>query len=379
MKQLKKVYRALPAVIFCGFLLTMLVLFIAMPKKAYSASEKRNLSQAPAFTWQELLTGSFREDFESFLTDQTPGRNLWVGIGAYYYLLTGNNGANGVYLGSDGYLINDPQDMSGLMRNIGFIEECAEHMSVPTTVLIAPSTGYICSDKLPSVHLSYQDDAYYAQMADAFDTAEFVDLREVFRAEYADGNQIYYRTDHHWTAYGAYTAYRALADVLGYTPHAQGDYEITAYDGFYGTTYSTSGFWLTDPDRIEVWDNKANDGGLHVTITDGSRTIEQDEMFFYTHLDEDDKYPVYLDGNHPYTVITNANASSDEKLLVVKDSFAHSLVPFLADHYAEIIMVDMRYYSNPIPELVEREGIDRVLFVYSIDNLAVDDRIALIE
>ena len=61
---------------------------------------------------------------------------------------------------------------------------------------------------------------------------------------------------------------------------------------------------------------------VKVTITDGGDTIEQDDMFFYSHLNEDDKYPVYLDGNHPYPVIKNASADSDKKLMVVKDSLA---------------------------------------------------------
>ena len=149
---------------------------------------------------------------------------------------------------------------------------------------------------------------------------------------------------------------------------------MTEVSGFLGTTYSRSGLWGTPSETLELWDSATRflvenreDGELH------------EGLYYEEHLTEHDKYPVYLDGNHPYTVIKNANATSDEKLLIVKDSFAHSLTPFLADHYAEIIMVDMRYYANPIPDLVKQEGIDRVLFVYSIDNLAKDDRIALIE
>ena len=376
---LKKIYKNLPSIVFCGFIFAMMILFIALPKNEYSSSEKRVLEQAPEFTYEKLLTGDFRTRFEKFLADQTAGRNTWVGLAAYYQLGTGNNGANGVYKCSDGYLINDPEDMSGLMRNIGFIEEFAEHIDVPTTVLIAPSTGYICSDNLPAVHKPYSDDEYFEKIAQALGSATFVDVREDFKSEYADGRQLYYKTDHHWTAYGAYTAYRALASELGYEANGVDTYDITSYPGFYGTTYSSSGFWLNKPDDIEVWDNKGNDGGLSVAITDNGETYSQDDMFYYDHLSEDDKYPVYLDGNHPYTVIKNANASSDEKLLIVKDSFAHSLTPFIADHYAEIIMVDMRYYANPLPELVKSEGIDRVLFVYSIDNLATDDKIAFIE
>ena len=374
-----KIYKRLPMLVFMAFIGTMLILFLVLPKKTYSPSEKRLLEQAPEFTGEKLLSGDFGEHFEKFLSDQTAGRNLWVGLAAYYQLAIGNNGANGVYYGEDGYLINDPEDMSGLMRNIGFIEEFAQHIDVPTTVLIAPSTGYICDDKLPNIHKPYHDTEYFEKIAEALETAEFVDVRPAFMIADAAGEQLYYKTDHHWTSTGAYTAYTVLSGALGYTPHSESDYDITAYDGFYGTTYSSSGFWLNEADKIEVWDNKANDDSLHVAITDGGVTTEQDDMFYYDHLEEDDKYPVFLDGNHPYTVITNSKATSDEKLLIVKDSFAHSLTPFLADHYAEIIMVDMRYYTNPLPELIESEEIDRVLFVYSIDNLATDDKIAFIE
>ena len=367
---MKKRYKNLPAFLFVGFIAVMLVLFLVLPKKEYSSSEKRYLQQAPSFSLSRLLSGDFGKDFEKFLSDQTAGRNFWVGLCAYYNYCIGNNGANGVYLCADGYLINDPADMSGLMRSAGFIEEFAEQTAADVTVMIAPSTGYVCDDVLPKNHLTYTDDACFDEMKTALHSTNFVDLREAFKAEYADGEQIYYKTDHHWTAAGAYTAYRALGAELGYTPL------IASYPGFYGTAYSSSGFWLTPPDELEVWDNKANDGNITVTVTDGDQTIEQQELFFYDHLEEDDKYPVYLDGNHPYTVIRNTAADSDKKLMVIKDSFAHSLVPFLADHYSEIIMIDLRYFTQPVSRIIEQEGIDRVLFVYSIDNLAVDTGIA---
>lgn len=379
---MKKAYKFLPAAIFLIFIVGMLVLFLVLPKKEYSSSEKRYLQQAPEFTFSSLLSGDFGEDFEKFLSDQTAGRNFWVGLSAYYNYAIGNNGSNGIYLCKDGYLVNDPEDMSGLSRNIGFIEEFAEKSSVKPVVLIAPSTGYVCDDILPAVHKEYKDDAEFEQMKAALPDADYVDVRELFKNTYDNGlNQIYYKTDHHWTAKGAYTAYTALADALGYTANPESAYEVTEYPGFYGTTYSSSGYWLTDPDTVEVWDRHLNDekNPITVTITDGADTIGQEGMFFYSHLEEDDKYPIYLDGNHPYTVIENTAATSDEKLLVIKDSFAHSLVPFLADHFSEIIMVDLRYYTASVSELVKNEGIDRVLVLYSIDNLATDTNLGWLQ
>ena len=375
---MKKVYKCLPAIIFVIFIMTMMVLFIVLPKKEYSSSEKRYLQQAPAFSFSRLASGDFGKDFEKFLSDQTAGRNFWVGLSSYYNYAIGNNGSTGIYLCRDGYLVNDPEDLLGLDRNIGFIEEFAEKCPVKTTVLIAPSTGYVCADILPSVHREYRDDVAFENIKAALPSADFVDIRTLFKDEYAAGHQLYYKTDHHWTTYGAYTAYRALAGQLGYTPQEQSAYHITAYPGFYGTTYSSSGFWMTKPDSVEVWDNQSNDSAVVTTITDGEVTQQQD-MFYLKHLEEDDKYPIFLDGNHPYTVIKNTAASSDEKLLVIKDSFAHSLVPFLADHFSEIVMVDLRYYTAPVSELVKNEGIDRVLAVYSIDNLATDTNLGWLQ
>ena len=375
---MKKVYKILPTIVFVGFIVTMLVLFLVLPKKEYSSSEKRYLEQAPAFSFSSLLSGEFGEDFEKFLSDQTAGRNFWVGVAAYYQYDIGNNGADGIYKCSDDYLVNDPEDMSGLMRNVGFIEEFAANCPVDTTVLVAPSTGYVCEDILPANHMEYRDDKMFPQIEEGLPDATFVDIREAFKNEYAAGNQMYYKTDHHWTAYGAYTAYRELGDVLGYTPLEQGDYTVTEYPGFYGTTYSSSGFWLTPPDTVEIWDNPTNDSTVITTITDGGETTEQNDMFYLAHLEDDDKYPIYLDGNHPYTVIQHSAADSDKKLLVVKDSFAHSMVPYLADHYSEIIMVDLRYYTNPVSQIVTNEGIDQVLILYSIDNLATDTGVAWI-
>ncbi len=245
--------------------------------------------------------------------------------------------------------------------------------------MVAPSTGYICEDMLPEIHKGYRDDVYFEEMQKTLTATDFIDLREPFKEAYAAGAQLYYKTDHHWTSKGAYTAYCELANSLGFKSNAENSYQKTAYPDFYGTTYSTSGFWKTPPDEIEVWDNNENDASVKVTITDGSEVIEQEDLFFYDHLDEDDKYPVFLDGNHPYTEIVNENAEKDETVLVVKDSFAHSLVPFLADHYTKIIMVDMRYYSEPLQPLIDENKVDRVVFLYSIDNLSTDDNLKKIE
>lgn len=377
---MKKFLKALPAIVFSGFIALMMILFLVLPKASYSPNEKRYLSDFPELTFDSFFSGEFGKKFETYLCDHTAFRNAYVGLNAYYNLFIGNNGSSGVYSCKNGYLINDPCDYTLLHNNIEVIRDFADKCDLDTTVLIAPSTGYICSDVLPYNHKEYNDDFLFADIKETLsDSADFVDVRDAFKDAYSTGEQIYYKTDHHWTSTGAYIAYNELSSKLSYTPHDKSDYDITKYDNFYGTTYSSSGLWLTKPDFIEVWDNKENDKNIHTTIVDGANSQEKDDMFFYSHLEDDDKYPVFLDGNHPYTEITNTGAENDEKLLIIKDSFSHSLAPFIADHYAKTVLVDLRYYKQSVSKLIEEEGFDKVLFIYSIDNLATDTDIAWLE
>lgn len=385
---MKKAMKHLPTIIFLVFIYTMAILFFVLPKSDYSSSEKRYLEKFPKLTADTFFSGDFGADFETYLADHTAGRKFYVGLNSYYHLGLGNPLSNGIYHCKNGYLVNDPPVTDQFDRNVKIVSEFASLNNVETSFLLAPSTGYITNDILPNNHIHYNDDALFANAAAKFKDAgvNFIDVRDTFKNEYKAGKQIYYKTDHHWTTEGAFTAYKSLAATLGFKSFDKSDYTIKTENNFYGTTYSSSGFWCAEPDTIEMWSNKEN-YKINVTIKDRNKdnqkiTINNDSVFFTERLKEDDKYPVFLDGNHPYTVINNESLKekgNDKKLLVIKDSFAHSLVPFLSDHYSQIIMIDMRYYRQNINEgtlsvadLIKTNNIDQVLFIYSLDNFATD-------
>lgn len=381
---MKKGFKHLATIVFLLFIYTMSILFIALPKKEYSSSEKRYLAEFPSFTAESFFSGDFGVEFEKYLSDHTPFRNFWVSLNSYCNLALGNHLSNGIYHCSDGYLVNDPPQNDRLDINISVISDFAKGTDLKTTMLLAPSTGYVTNDVLPNKHIIYKDDEYFEKASKTLSdgNVNFVDVRDTFKSAYSDGTQVYYKTDHHWTSSGAYLSYCSLADSMGFKAQEKDSYNITSYDDFYGTTYSSSGFFLTKPDTIEIWESKGiADGDISVTITEGTNTIEADSMFFEERLKDDDKYPVYLDGNHPYTVIKNSGIDKKDdcgKLLIIKDSFAHSLTPFLADHFSEIVMVDMRYYKQSVSKLIEENDFDQMLFLYSIDNLSTDTDLAYI-
>lgn len=367
--------RYVPAIFFLLFVYGLGAWFLFAPKLEYSSQEKRYLEQFPTVSVDTVASGEFGAGFEKFFADQFPARNFWVGTNAYYALDTGNNGANGVYKCGNDYLINKPVSTDNkLQKNVTAITNFASVINVPVTAMFAPSTGYIADNVLPTFHDKYNDDMYFDSVKKTFDGAGvgFVDLRSRFKSEYKKGTQLYYKTDHHWTTAGAYTAYDELCKALGTTPLDKSSFDVKSYPDFYGTTYSTSGFWFNPPDNIEVWSNPRNTKqNIKVKITEGTSTLAYDSMYFYNHVKEDDKYPVFLDGNHALTEITNSKAKGGTVLLI-KDSFSHSLAPFLADNYSKVVLVDMRYYKMNVSELVKKENPEHIVVLYGIDNIATD-------
>lgn len=374
---LRNLKKYLPAVVFCAFIGVMCLLFLFSPDRAYSSNEKRYLTTFPKLTTDTFFSGQFGKEYETYISDQTAGRDFFVGLNAYYDLASGRNGSNGVYSGKDGYLINKPADRENYLEaNLKTFSKFVKETGIDTTLLIAPSTGYIMEDKLPSGSLPYLDDEYFELIEKNKGDMDFVNIKGLFKEKAAD-KQLYYRTDHHWTTRGAYTAYQAFCAAKGLDAAQENRFDVKSYPGFYGTTYSTSALWLTPPEEIELWHDKAYEGqdNIHVTIEEGGKKKESSSFFFLSHLEEDDKYPVFLDGNHSLVRIEN-KAASGGKLLLLKDSFGHSIAPFLSENYSEIIMVDLRYYKLPVSELIEKEGISEMLVLYGLDNLCNDTDVA---
>ncbi|MCC8356287.1 MAG: hypothetical protein LJU34_00265 [Oscillospiraceae bacterium] len=367
--------------VFCAALAAGLLGLIFAPKNGYSALEKRYLANDPVLTAETLFDGSFGDDFEEYLSDHFPGRSFFVGCYSYYSLFLGNNGANGVYYGQDGYLINEPVSPADsiLTRNLIALTALAENTGLPTTLIAVPSTGYVYSDKLPALHEEYQDDLYFSEIYNAIEGTgiALIDLRETFVSQ-KDETSLYYRTDHHWTTEAAYLAYQALGDRLGLEPLAREAFDVEAVSGFKGTTSAASGFYLTAADDIQVWKNPALEGHITLEIWEGEDCETYDTLYFEENAQGDDKYTLFLDGNHSLQYVYNDSASGGT-LLLVQDSFAHCLTPFLAAHYEKIVIVDPHYYKRPISELAREENADEILIVYGLDNLCTDTDIPFIQ
>ena len=359
--------------LFALGLSTMALLFWLLPARSYSPLEKRYLAPAPALNAQELLSGRFADSAERYYADHLPGRDFWVGLNAYFDLLTGRQRGKDVLLGRSGSLYERPKtwDEAAARGNMDAINAFAASLDCPVTLMLVPSAGYVLAGDLPPLCERYADGEMIEMIcAMAEEPLCCCDLLSVF-AQAPEPAALYYGTDHHWTSRGAYTACRTYLESRGRVCPDESDYTIRSASGsFRGSTYARSALWLQKAERVELWDS-----GGRFTVRFSEKEGSHEGLFFTERLDEDDQYTVFLDGNHSLVFIDNAAPAAEGTLLVVRDSFANCLGRFLADNYRRVILVDLRYYKNEVSALCAAENVDEVLAVYSLGNFLTDSNL----
>lgn len=351
---------------FCMFLAGLFVWHIILPDRDKSETENRTLAQLPEFSWTALVDGSYTEAVEEYFADQFPLRDQWMVLKARSEQLLGKREFNDVYLCGDTLISKVETPAEGLVeKNLSYIERLKEKADANVILGLIPSAAEIWKDKLPAGATSWDQTELLAQSE--------IDFQSVL-AEHA-GESIFYRTDHHWTTLGAFYGANTLLESLGKESLKQKDFTVeTASDSFYGTLYSQSGVhWIT-PDPLEFW---VSEDGLQVTSW---RTGKEEASALYdrSYLDVKDKYSAFLGGNQPLCVIKNENVTDGSKLLVVRDSYADSMAPFLAQRFSEVHLVDLRYYRYPVSAYAAENGISDIAVIYSAQNFISDANLVLL-
>ena len=203
---------------------------------------------------------------------------------------------------------------------------------------------------------------------------------------------IYYRTDHHWTTLGSYYAYKAYInktmDRAGdiSNPEEEGYNITTVSDDFLGTNYSKALLPGTQPDSISKIEKSGADSDkakTKLTVLNAKYEVIStfDEPYDESYLAKKDKYSYFISGNNPIAVLEKERTEgqrSNRNLLVVKDSYAHCMLPLLADDFESVVAVDMRYFRSNLDKVIEEYAITDVLFLYNIYNFASDKNLIYI-
>lgn len=356
-------------VLFFTILALLAGLTFGLPAREFSDNENRYLTQFPELTVDSILSGDFQEGLSDFLSDQIPLREFWIETNTNIQKWLGRKEIGGVYFGDDGYYFQrfteDSYSASRKTAIFSLMESFSEAQQIPVRVMPVPTPGAVLSDKLPANAPMYHADAVWEELKTAVPSADFIDLRPAF-ADAAADTQLYYRTDHHWTAQGAYTAYAAYCEALGLTAKSLEAFELQQVsDAFYGTIYSKTLDPAARPDSVY-----APQALPQVSITfDGEKT--GNSVYAEEFLSQKDKYAYFFGGNWGKVEI-RTQADNGKRLLVIKDSFANSLVPYLLEEYEQITMLDLRYYSGSVAELLEQQGTTEILILYEMTNLLTD-------
>ena len=369
--------------LFCAFIGVFLVANAVSPDRTFSEVENRNLEQLPAvdfgtpeklFRDGNFFNGQFMRDFETYTTDQFIGRDAWVDLKARTERALGKKENNNVYFADNDTLITrfDQPAADRVTENLNYVNNFVENVDIPVVFSLIPTQACIWANRLPEGAPNASQTDLMAQAQGAVTGATWADVYTPLM-EHKD-EDIFYRTDHHWTSLGAYYGYTGLASALGYTPVPLTDYTPTVRSTeFYGTVFSSSGVRWVKPDTITTY---VPDDGItvvsHTYDNSGNPVEEQRALYVESFLSVKDKYSMFLGGNQSLGVVTNTNNPDGPKLLIIRDSYADSLVPFLTAHYSEIHLIDPRYYHLSVKDYVAQNGIDQALVLYSVPNFVTD-------
>ena len=372
-----KIYYSIMTLVFLVILIVIVTLNTTKKDIKFSESENRILAQKPKFSIERLLEGRYTKKYEKYKVDQFVDRDGWMKLKSSVDLALGKNESNGIYKGSDDYLIEsfEVPDSEIVNRNIKAINNFNEkHKDINQYMLIAPNAVSILSEKLPPYAPVVSQKLVMDNFAKTLNKGiNYIDVYNTLDKH--DKEYIYYKTDHHWTTLGAYYSFLEAAKAMDL--EVKKDYynvERVSND-FYGTLYSKSGYEVKTPDYIDVYLPKDENDEYVVNYVEEQK--KSASFYDSEKLETKDKYGVFLGGNHPVVKI-KTTSKEDRKLLIFKDSYANSFVPFLTQYFSDIIMVDPRYYYDDIEKLIEEEGISDILYLYNANTFFSDTSLELV-
>ena len=363
--------KKLLAVLFSVVLVGLALITAFSKKSSFSEEENRNLSVFPKFSLSAIGDKSFMNGFDSYISDHFFGRNFWVNMKSSLELLTLKKENNSILLTDKDTLVEDIDEPEERKVNInidGITNFAKNNPDAKVYMAIAPTALDVYSDSLPYGKSTWsQKDEIDKIYSSAAKSAYGIDI---YTPLYSNRDQyIYYNTDHHWTSLGAYYAYTQIATALDFKPYDKSPFDVehASYD-FYGT-YSSKSKISVAADTIDIYSLASSDLAVtEVIVNDGKGEKSYDSLYFRDWLNEKDKYSVFLGQVQPEVTI-KTNVQNDKKLLIFKDSFAHSLVPFLSLHYSEIKLIDLRYTNQNYRDIAQVNEYSDVLLLYNIDSL----------
>ena len=359
---------------FVGVLVLMFVLNIVIKDTLYSDQENRVFQQFPKFSIGNYLSGRFESQLDNYASDQFAGRSAFIKIKSSADLTIGQIKANGVFKAKENYLMEDiayPDEASVYADITALRKFKKKYPNKKMYFMLVPNAANILADKLPAGVVTHDQNADIDRVLKSVKKLGYkpIDVRDEL-TKASKNEQVYYRTDHHWTTDGAFVAYKKAAKVMGLKSETEYDVKVVKKD-FVGTLYSKSGFTNGRKDAIKIYMPKG-DKYLNSVIRYKDKKEKTTMYYNMDNLDIKDAYTVF-GGTNQSLITISTPTKSNKHLLVVKDSYANCFIPFLTQDYRTITIVDPRYYYENIATVIKADEIDDVLFLYNANTFFDDN------
>lgn len=375
LKESESGFFAVTAVLFLTILIGGFYLIFA-PKQEFSEDENRMLEPTPKISLAGVRDGTFMDSIENFVGDHFMLRKVFISLNTKVQLLMGKRdlGSNysstpaegGVYFGADHHIYEVLlPDRSGIFRNnIAALNRFADKTGLPLYIEAVPSGSQEQPERLPLFAPNHdQREEINEIKATAGKNTKVIDLFNTLSSK--TGQDYYFKTDHHWNIWGAYEGYKALVEAMGLPAVSKDNFNFKVVSNeFYGTLYSKAILPEQQPDVFYLPEYKK---AMNITQQTGKQV--RDSLYWEEYLQKKDKYSTFLGGNHSVDVVKNSDVKNGKKLLILKDSYANSMIPFLALNFSEIHIIDLRYYNQDVYRYIEENGITDTAAIYSIKQL----------
>ena len=358
--------------VFSILVILFTVIDIINSPNEFSELENRKLSQMPILSLKSYIDTSFSSDYEKYINDQFFLRNNWIDLKSRIEYLLGKRENNDIIFGKENYLFKKFTTFNDEMleNNLNSIITFTNNYNKEVDFFIIPNS-YAVYDELTPRYLQLVDQLSLINSINSYLSLKSNDhINTINVAEELLKNKddyIYYKTDHHWTSYGAYLAYLTYMDYLGLEIVDINNLEKITINNFLGTYYNRSKYFKADSDFITYY----NILGLHIEI-DGKEKLSLMDLDKFK---GSDKYSAFLWGNNGLTKVINENISEERKgssILIFKDSYANSFIQFLSYNYEIIDIIDLRYFKESIRNFMKDKDYNEILIMYSFNNLSSD-------
>lgn len=373
-RRLPLIGNILSGLLFLAALFLGAVMTFAVPKAEFSEDENKYLAEFPRFSVSSIREKTFMSGFEDYSADHFPARSAWIGLQTRLQLLMGQREVNGVYILKDRLLEQvAPPSGKNVANSVLAMSEFAERFDGATYLMLVPTAAEIYHGMLPAGAPTLSE---RTTIDEVYKKVQNVTTVDAYASLSTNSEQyLYYRSDHHWTSRGAYLGYGALSAKMGFTPVPLDRFNVEhASHNFRGSLYSKVIYSGVDADSIDLYSYPSGANVTGVSVFDGTNWEERDSLYCREFLEKKDQYSVFLGQNQPVVTIAT-DYPGDNSLIIFKDSYAHSLAPFLALHYSKITLVDLRYLAAPFERVVDLGSYSQALFCYNVKTFVDEDNV----